>query len=479
MRDPQGLQGVTDIDGNRVSCFKPMRVWLYNDPTCALGYKDSASIESVDNEIGPIDLTAKKNISIFCKGISLSFVEAKEKCEGALEIELNTPDIFDAISIKGKPPSYRAEWKNMAEGTRKLKDLFNEIKADIKTLYKEAFTAADEIFQTAVANRGKFINNWKEALTTASKDANDPAQMKRVYMDILFRRITALQQADGYKWKNCDPQWATFQEQFYGEDPTSEAYFRLFKENIPCPDKNNMPKASPYDISAGDPRLLNFKFLTPDEDPQAEAKNKETAAAFISTLDDAQFPPGTQCDDVNILSVTVIPDTGEVRIIYRYCPAQIWSQTNPVTGGIEGDRAGIYAAMERLTSLLNATRLPTGYSLFWPYVRNWQVNPNEGDHTIGHPPMSCKYYWPFAKGNVPIGPGGPGGPAPNAVPDQCFQYPLVFEIGQRNDLTIDASLLLKMVLTSPFNNTEWSDAFKSKIEPRLKNINDAIDFVCG
>lgn len=482
MRDPQGLQGVTDIDGDRIQCFKPMRVWLYNDTRCALGYNESASIESGDQKIGPIDLTAKKNISIFCKGISLSFVEEKEKCEGVLEIELNTPDIFDAISVKGKPSSYRAEWKNMAEGTRKLKDLFNEIKADIKTLYREAFTAADEIFQTAVANRGKFINNWKEALATASEDANDPAQMRRVYMDILFREIdTKIWKTGGVK--KCDEQWAIFRSQFYDEDPTVEAYLRLFAENIPCPDKDNMPLASPYKISAGDPRLLKFKFLTPDEDPQAEAKNNETAAAFLSTLDDPpQYPPGTQCDDVNIISVTVIPDTGEVVIIYRYCPAQIWSQTNPVTGGIEGDRAGVYSAMERLTSLLNATRLPTGYSLFWPYIRNWQVNPDEGDHTIGHPSPennTCQYYWPFAKGKVPIGPGGPGGNAPNVVPDQCFQYPLVFQLGLRNDLTIDASLLLKMVLTSPFNNSEWSDAFKSKIEPRLININDAIDFVCG
>ena len=486
MRDPQGLDGITDVNADAISCFKPMRIWLFENGACNLGYKNSASIKVDTREIGkdqtvhtlePLDLTAKKNISIFCRGISLQFIAQKEECEGFVEIELITPLIVDAISIKGKPPSYTAEWKNMAEGTRKLKDLFKEIKADIKTLYKESFAAADEIFQTAVANRGTFISRWKEALSTSSKDANDPMQMRRVYMDILFREIDAKIWKPGGSRK-CDEQWAIFRSQFYAEDPTVEAYLRLFKENIPCPAKDNMPLASPYKISAGDPRLLQFKFLTPDEDPQWEAKNNETAAAFISTLDNGQVPEGHQCDDVKIVSVTVIPDTRETIIVYRYCPAQIWSQTNPVTGGIEGDRAGIYAAMERLTGLLNATRLPTAYSLFWPYVRNWQTNPDQEDHTIGHPPQGCKYYWPYAKGATPIGPGGPGFP-PNVVPDQCFQYPLVFELGLRNDLTIDASLLLKMVQTSPFNNTEWNDTFKSKIEPRLKSINDAIDFVCG
>lgn len=482
LRDPRTMP-MFQNDTTALGCLASLASWIapHKCEKLPMGYTIDENI-TVDDAVIKLSDKYQKDVGIFCNGLELTIDEnSKEDCNGFIILKLYYSPAFNAnmdILIKAYD---KVEWKNQQDGIAKLHTLIDTVKTDITKLIEDSFTTVSAIVQLAVKNRATFMDNFEDAIKSGKNLAD--GGIRRVIMYALLAQIAEFWKAGGKS--ACDADAAQYRDAFYAGEPSWECVKQLFRENVPCPDKENMPLASPYKVKANDPRAAAFvPSLT------TIAPNIEAAIALVNKLDDGQFPKGTQCDDVHIVSVIKVPedlppenlplggDPGDVIIVYRYCPAQIWSTTAPVGC----DRAKVYALMQRLTDMLNATRLPSSYSPLWPTVKNWMPTQLDSDHTIAHPVPGgtiCHYSWPMVKGNVPIGPGGDGGvPSPDVVPDQCFIYPRVFTTQDVYNFIIDAWIINGFLQNTTYDGRTWDDKYRNKIEPKLEALKKKIDEAC-
>jgi len=486
LRDPKTMP-MFDDDATALGCLKSLAPWIavQECEKLPMGYIIDKNI-TVEGEAAVIKLSEiyQQDIGIFCNGLELFIDEtSKEECDGFIILKLyyspaDNPERDIDILLKNYGV---VEWTNQQDGIAKLHTLIDTVKQDVTRYIGNSFDTVRHIVQLAVKNRAKFMDSFEKAIESGKNLAD--GGIRRVIMYALLAQIAEFWKADGKS--TCDADAARYRDAFYAGEPSWECVKQLFRENVPCPDKENMPLASPYKVKANDPRAAAFV-------PSLEtiAPNVEAAKALINKLDDGQFPEGTQCNDVHIVSVIKAPEElppgvappaglnpGDVAIVYRYCPAQIWSTTAPVSC----DRAKVYALMQRITDMLNATRLPSSYSPLWPTVKNWMPTQLDSDHTISHPvPLStiCHYSWPMVKGNTPIGPDDGGVPSPDKVPDQCFIYPRVFTTQDVYNFIIDAWIINAFLQNVSYDGRTWDDKYNNKIEPKLNALKQKIAEAC-